>query len=292
MVRDRQRAAVRLGHLIDRNDFEIIYNDVTEQININVVIDFIIHAASQASPQAYLMDPVGTLNANVMGTASMLRLAHLKRCEAFLFFSSGAVCGEPPCIPFAETDYGYLDPATVQACYAEGKRVGETMCAAWSHQFAVPTRMVRPFHVYGPGIDLSDGRVFSDFAADILAGRNLILKSDGSSTRAFCYIKDATEGFFTVLLKGKDGTPYNIGNDAAYASIRELAKILVQDAFPEKNLKLIDAAPHDVEAYKRMPLSRSRPNLAKVSALGWEPKTGIVEGFQRTIASFAPKAGT
>jgi UDP-glucuronate decarboxylase len=182
-----------------------------------------------------------------------------------------------------ETDYGYLDPATVRACYAESKRLGETMCMAWHHQYGVPARIVRPFHTYGPGMALDDGRVFADFVADILAGRDILLKSDGSALRPFCYLADATAGFLTALLKGEPGRAYNVGNPDAEISIRDLAELLV-GLFPKLELQVRHQPPAaSPSAYLKSPVARSVPDTARMGLLGWQATTSLADGFRRTI---------
>ena len=113
--------------------------------------DFIIHSASQASPRYYGVDPVGTLRANSVGTMYLLEHAVKTVAEKFLFFSSGEVYGRPKYSNrlVGEDDYGYLDPMNVRSCYAESKRVGETMCASWAAQYKLDVSVVRPFHTYG-----------------------------------------------------------------------------------------------------------------------------------------------
>jgi nucleoside-diphosphate-sugar epimerase len=288
LVRSRQRAARRLGYLFDRVDLHLLEHDVVDPLDIDGSVDVIVHAASQASPRFYLTDPVGTLLANVAGTRTVLDLAVAKKSERVLFFSSGAVYGESERVPTREGDYGFIDPATVGACYGEGKRAAETMCMAYAHQFGVPIRMVRLFHTYGPGIDLEDGRIFSDFVRDILAGRDLVMTSDGLARRAFCYAADATEGVLTVLFNGDNATPYNIGNEAAEVSMRRLADILVHDAFPELGLTATYDSSRQSEDYAKSPVSRTAPDTTRARALGWVARTGIVEGFRRTVASFRP----
>jgi UDP-glucuronate decarboxylase len=89
--------------------------------------------------------------------------------------------------------------------------MGETMCIAWSHQFGVPVKIVRPSHTYGPGMELDDGRVFADFVANVVRREDIVVKSAGTARRAFCYLADATLAYFTVLLKGQHRQSYNVG---------------------------------------------------------------------------------
>lgn len=286
LVRNLEKARRRFSHLLAKSgNLLLLRHDVTQVLHFDGPVDFIVHAASPASPKFYLTDPVGTLTANVLGTYNLLELARARKDASVLLFSSGEVYGQSGKDSQGELDYGYLDPATVRACYGEGKRAAEAMCVAYSKQFGTRTTIVRPFHTYGPGMALDDGRVFADFVANLLAHENLVIKSDGLARRPFCYVADAVEGFFTVLLKGETATPYNVGNDETEVSIRELAQTLVE-AFAERKLTVImDPARQDKD-YARSPISRNCPDITRLRALGWRPRLGIVEGFTRTVASY------
>ena len=283
MVRNRDNAQSRFAAYQQRDDLQLIVQDVCAPLAIDERIDYIIHAASQASPKYFGQDPVGTLSANVLGTHNLLNLAKDKQVKSFLFFSSGEIYGQvdPSQIPIKEDSFGYVDPTKVRSCYAESKRMGETMCIAWACQYNVPAKIVRPFHTYGPGMKLDDGRVFADFVADVVNNRDIVMKSDGSALRPFCYLADATLGFFTVLLKGEIGQAYNIGNDKGEISILDLANLLVT-LFPEKGLKVV----RQNSGFLKSPISRNCPDISKVRALGWQPQTPVRDGFERTVRSF------
>jgi nucleoside-diphosphate-sugar epimerase len=286
LVRNRARAEARFAAYRGRPDLRLLVQDVCEPVVLAEPVHCIIHAASQASPKYYGRDPVGTLGPNVLGTHHLLGLAAAQHVEAFLFFSSGEVYGQvaPERIPTREQDYGWLDPADVRSCYGESKRMGETMCVAWAQQYGVPAKIVRPFHTYGPGMRLDDGRVFADFVADIVQGRDIVLKSDGSAIRAFCYLADATRGFFAVLLNGATGQAYNIGSPEEI-SILELARLLV-DSFPEKGLRVVRDAGVRPPGYLQSPVTRNCPDITKARGLGWTPTTAVQAGFIRTVRSF------
>lgn len=287
LVRNGKKAAERFAAHLNRRDLKLVVQDVCDPIQVDGPVDYIIHAASQASPKYYGVDPVGTLSANVLGTWRMLELARLKNSRKFLFFSSGEVYGTVSDQLTSENAYGYLEPLNVRSCYAESKRMAENMGACWHHQYGVPFVSVRPFHTYGPGMDLADGRVFADFVADIVAGRNIVMKSDGSAVRAFCYLADATSGFFTVLFKGIDGQAYNVGNSNGETSIIDLADLLVA-LFPERNLSVQKLDMLSGSNYLKSPVTRICPDISKVRSLGWEPETSVSQGFTKTIRSFEP----
>ncbi len=288
LVRNVERAKARFPHAAGRKDLHFLVQDVIDPVQYDGPVHYVVHAASQASPKYFGIDPAGTLLANTQGTLQMLTLARRAAARRFLFFSSGEVYGivDPSAMPIREDAYGYVDPTNVRSCYAEGKRAGETMCVAFQQQYGVPATIVRPFHTYGPGMRLDDGRVFADFVRDIVENRDILMKSDGRAIRPFCYLADATAGFFTVLLRGVPGQAYNIGNDRAEISIADLAETLVR-IVPERNLRVIRQQADRGRAYLESPISRNCPDISKVRALGWEPTTTIEDGFLRTIRSFA-----
>ena len=287
LVRNMEKAKYRFSHHQGRKDLIFIVQDVAEPVFIDESIDYIIHSASQASPKYYGSDPVGTLKANVLGTYNMLELARKKKVKSFLFFSSNEIYGKVPveCNPQDEMTDGYLDTCAVRSCYAESKRMGETMCVSWHHQYGVPAKIVRIFHSFGPGITLNDGRVFGDFVRNVLEGTDITLNSDGSALRAFCYVSDATRAFFTILLKGENANAYNMGNPSNEISIFALAELLTRQ-YPEKNMHIQINVPRNQEGYIKSPLSRGLPDITKLSGLGWNPEISIIEAFDRTIKSF------
>lgn len=287
LVRNRQKAIERFAAHQNRGDLTLKVQDVCDPLEVEGGVDFVIHAASQASPKYYGTDPVGTLSANIFGTHQLLEFARLKNCQKFMFFSSGEVYGAAPEGFTRENDYGYLDPLDVRSCYAESKRMGENMAVCWQHQFGVPVVIVRPFHTYGPGMDLFDGRVFADFVSDIVAGRNIVMKSEGTAVRAFCYLADAIAGFFTVLFKGISGQAYNIGNSNGETSIFDLAELLAS-LFPERRLKVEKFTQLNGNAYLTSPVNRICPDISKAIDLGWMPTISLTEGFTKTIRSFEP----
>lgn len=284
LVRNADKAAKRFARFHGERGFQILCQDVCEPVRTDAGFDYIIHAASQASPKYYRQDPVGTLRPNVIGTDHLLSLAKEHRSKGFLFFSSAEVYGAVSAdAPIAESALGVLDQCNIRSCYGESKRMGETMCVSWLAQHQVPAYIVRPFHTYGPGLALDDGRVFADFVADIVHRRDILLSGDGSAVRSYCYLGDAISAYFTILFHGKPGEAYNVGNAAQSVSVLELAQRLVQ-LYPALNLKV---ARKDVGSnYMPSAINKIIPDTSKIQALGWTPFIGIEEGFRRTIDSY------
>lgn len=257
--------------------FRLIVQDVCDEPDIEIPVDCIIHAASHASPRYYQRDPVGVIKPNVLGTYQLLEFARKRQVGNFLFLSSGEVYGTPRKIPSAESDYGYLDIGQVRSCYAESKRMGETLCVSYHHQYQLPVKIARLFHTYGPGITLDDGRIFGDIAAGVIREKELALRSDGSAVRTFCYVADAVLAMMYVLCRGADGQSINIGHRGGVYSVLELMTMIAgQYKIPLKR----EAVRED---YLPSPISVNQPNLQKLSALGFVPRFSVQEGFGRMI---------
>jgi UDP-glucuronate decarboxylase len=286
LVRNVGSARQRFASYLDNRFLEIIVQNVSDPLTFHDSFDYVIHAASQASPVYYRTDPVGTLSANVLGTYHLLTAAQKYATRGFLFFSSGEIYGivNNGNAPVAERDGGFLDPTDVRSCYGESKRMGETMCVSWAHQFGVPTRIVRPFHTYGPGMRLDDGRVFADFVRDILKGGPIVLQSDGSARRSFCYLADATLGFFTALLKGKTAEAYNVANPDGECSIGELADRLAS-VYSSEGITVERRIRTD-SSYVPSPILSTLPDVDKLKALNWKISWTIEDGFRRTVDSY------
>jgi len=284
LVRNLAKTRARFRHYEGRSDLTFLQADVSLDWEWPERCDVIVHAASQASPVFYGKDPVGTMNANILGTARLLKLARACGAEEFLYFSSGEVYGQVPAdkVPTCETDYGYIDICNPRSCYAESKRASETLGMSYAAQFNTPFKVVRPFHTYGPGMALDDGRVFADFVRDVVNSQDIVLKSEGTAIRAFCYLSDAVTGFFTVLLKGAQATAYNVGNPDGKISIRDLAELLVS-LFPERKLSVRKEVGSYADGYIPSPISINCPNIDRLRGLGWSPLYGVGDGFRRTV---------
>lgn len=284
IVRDLDKANVRFADLGQVEQLHFVRCDLSNPQGLDIHADWFLHAASLASPKYYSNDPVGTLAPNVIGTWHLLKLAKTCKARGFLFVSSSEVYGDVPGrASLTENDYGVVDPTSVRSSYAESKRMGESLCIAWMHQYGLPVFIVRPFHTYGPGVDLADGRVFADFAADIVACRDISMSSNGAARRAFCYISDALLGFFCVMLKGEPGLPYNVGNPSGDLSILELAELMTS-LFPHRGLKVYHAP--SAAGYLQSPHSRLLPSVERISRLGWHPIVSPQMGFRRMVESY------
>jgi UDP-glucuronate decarboxylase len=285
LTRNMERARAQLRESNGDTNLHLIEADVSQPFQLDERFDFVIHAASPASPVWYTQDPLGTIRVNTEGTARLLEQAYRNQSEGFLYISSSEVYGDTSAFsqPLRETDMGPLDPLAPRSCYGESKRLGEALCAAWWHQYQLPVTIARPFHTFGPGMRLDDGRVFADFVGNLLKGEDIVLKSDGGQRRAFCYLSDAAVAFFRILLQGDFGQAYNVGNPDNLVSMLELAERLSR-IYPEKMIQVRRERP--IEPSRSSPIAVSNPDVSRLKALDWQPLVNLEEGFRRTVESF------
>lgn len=287
-VRSKEKFERRFGAIEQYPFIELYMKDINQEIEIDQEIDFIIHAASLASPQYYAVTPVEVMEPNVIANYYLLRLAQRKCVESYLLFSTGDIYGKHKDVrSIKENDYGIMDPLDVHSCYGESKRMAETMCKCWQHQHGIPTKIARIWHTYAPTMDIeNDPRVFASFVNDIVHNRSIIMKSDGMAKRSFCYITDAVFGFFKILLRGKDGEAYNVCNTEEFYSILELAEKLVR-LYPEKGLRVIKKMRDSDDPYlENASANFASPDNTKLIQLGWEAKCPVEIGFKRVVDYF------
>lgn len=285
LVRSEEKLKKRFGD-VKRYKYLKVYTDSIEQeLHIEEDIDYIIHAASLASPQYYSECPIEVLKPNILGSYYLLELAERKKVSGYLLFSTGDIYGVvKETSKIKESDYGVMDTLDIHNCYSESKRMAETMCKSWFHQKNVPTKIVRIWHTYAPTMNIeSDPRVFASFVKDIIEKRDIVMKSDGSSKRSFCYIADALAAYFLVLLCGKSGEAYNICNTQEFYSIRELADALT-GLYPELGLKVRMEKREKTDSYVENSVANAiPPDNSKLEQLGWKAQYDLKTGFKRVI---------
>ncbi len=217
----------------------------------------------------------------MIGTRNMLELAKEKQAR-ILFFSSSEIYGDPDTkhVPTQESYRGNVSCLGARACYDESKRVGETLCRIYHEYFGVATIIVRPFNVYGPGMQERDFRTLPNFASRIKGGHPLNVYGTGEQTRTFCYITDALTGFILILLRGVPGEPYNIGNPVPEISMLDLAE-LIGEITKKKLIVNVIEYPDSYPADEPM---RRCPDIHKANIqLNYKPKVSLEEGLRRFL---------
>lgn len=285
---DNYITGFRKNFLIDLEQdpsFTFIHSDIRIPLNLQADVDFVIHAAGLASPFYYKKYPLDTIESAILGAKNLLEFSRITKPKGFLFFSSSEIYGdpEPEHVPTAETYAGRVSSIGPRACYDESKRLTETLCLTYYQMFGVPIKIVRPFNIYGPGMRHTDYRVMPTFLYKGLQGEDLPVHDKGAQTRTFCYITDALTAIFKVLLSGRAGEVYNIGNDKPEVTMYELASMICD------NLKT-GAKPKKIEYPDNYPAGepqRRCPDLTKIKKeLGYVPHVDLGTGIKKSIAWF------
>ena len=282
-----------LGELRGNTHLTVVRQDMIQPLPSNIGdFQYIVHAAGIASPMYYRKYPLQTIDANINGLRNLLdysvRQAERGRpVEGFLFYSSSEIYGDPAAnaIPTPEDYRGNVSCTGPRACYDESKRFGETLCVTFAHQYGVPVKMARPFNNYGPGLKITDGRVLPDFARDVINNRDIVMYSDGSPKRTFCYSADAITGYYKVLVKGHPGEAYNIGIERPEISMAELADKVIATARELFGYtgKLVRGKSKEADYLVDNP-NRRCPVIEKARKhLGYDPQISVDEGLRRAL---------
>ena len=265
-----------IEHLENNSYFSFIEHDVTEYIDVEGDVDYILHFASPASPIDYLKIPIQTLKVGSLGIHNLLGLAKAKNARV-LIASTSEIYGDPLVHPQTEDYYGNVNTIGPRGVYDEAKRFQESITMAYHRFHGIETRIVRIFNTYGPRMRLNDGRVIPAFMGQALRGEDLTIFGDGSQTRSFCYVDDEVEGVYRLLLSDY-AEPVNIGNPH---------EISISD-FAEEIIKLTGTTQKVI--YKDLPVNdpmQRQPDISLAKKLlNWEPKVGRAEGMKITYDYF------
>jgi dTDP-glucose 4,6-dehydratase len=267
-----------IAHIKNR-DFEFIKHDVTNYINVDGPVDYVLHWASPASPIDYLELPIPTLKVGALGTHKALGLAKAKGA-AFVIASTSEVYGDPLEHPQKETYWGNVNPVGPRGVYDEAKRFAEAMTMAYHRYHGVDAKIVRIFNTYGPRMRVKDGRAVPAFMSQALRNEDVTVFGDGSQTRSFCYVSDLVDGIIRLMLS-KENDPVNIGNPAEM-TIKQIAETIIEMTGSTSKI-IYKPLPVDDPKVRRPDITRAR------TLLQWEPKVELREGLTRTIDYFRTK---
>ena len=273
----------RLKRLNKKKYISFIKKDLTKAEIKSLDCDFFIHGASIASPTFYRKFPIETIKVNVLALVKILEKfsKNKKKPNSIIFMSSSEVYGNPPkkFIPTSEDYTGNVSFTGPRACYDESKRIGETICINYFEKHKLPIKIIRPFNVYGPGQNLEDKRIIPDTIKGILE-KEVVLFSDGKPKRSFCYISDQIRGIMQVMFSGRNGEPYNVGNDEMISIKGVVQKFIKQSKL---NIELKFKISTDKKYTTDNPQNRC-PNLSKIKKINnWKIKFKTDNGIRRTL---------
>ena len=281
--RNPKKAEDRFRDFLNKEYFKIITANLLKPLDMDESINYIIHAAGGANARLYATNPVEVIEPNVIGTYHLLQLAMSNPVEGLLYFSSGDIYGQLENLEYVtEESIGKIDPLNEHSCYGESKRIAETMCKAFWTEYKVPVMIARISHTYGLTMDIeNDPRVFATFMRNAIWGEDIVMLSDGSAKRPFCYLADAVAAYFYILFKGKPGEAYNVCNSEEFLSIREFAEIAAR-LNEKQSLKVICKARAQTDTYLESPVRMDiNTSNQKLKELGMEFHFTTLQGMRK-----------
>ncbi len=283
MVRNRERAQAKFAEYADLDRIDYVIGDVIEPVHTDVKADYIIHCASNAAPDLYASDPVGTMRTNFFGTSHLLDYAKGCNCRNFLYVSTIEVYGNTgKADPISEEDFGYISASNVRSCYPESKKCCENLTICYGSQYGVPVTVGRLGYIYGAGMSKTDSKVCALFAREVAAGHDLVLKSAGTQLRSYTYVSDAITALLTILLEGKNGECYNIASPASRITIAGMAQKYC-DLFPEKGSRVTFDLPNEGEKKAFSFIANAILDSSRLEGLGWESQVSLDDGLRYAV---------
>ena len=281
--RNEKKAKERFCNYWEDANFTFVAGNINEGVSLpeDVCVDYIFHAASNTHPKAYATDPIGTVTTNIIGTDQLLRFGAAHQCKRFIFASTVEVYGENrgDTEYFEEAYCGYIDCNTMRAGYPESKRCGEALCQAYIAQKQMDIVIPRLSRTYGPTLLSTDTKAISQFIHKVVAGEDIVLKSEGTQVFSYSYVADAVAALLYIWLRGKNGEAYNIADPASDISLKDLAKIIADYA----GRKVVFELPDAVEAAGYSKATKAILDAAKLRGLGWKANYSMKAGLERTI---------
>ncbi len=267
---------------IKSEKFQFVKHNVSEFIDLEGELDYIMHFASPASPIDYLELPIQTLKVGALGTHNALGLAKAKKAT-LLLASTSEVYGDPLIHPQPEEYWGNVNPIGPRGVYDEAKRFAEAITMAYHRTHGINTKIVRIFNTYGPRMRVNDGRAIPNFLKQALTGKDLTVYGDGSQTRSFCFVSDLVEGLYRLLMS-EQNYPVNIGNPNEM-TVKEMADKILQ-ATNSKSKIIHVPLPEDDPKIRQPDITRARKYL------NWEPVVSLDQGLQSTLEYFKEQLKT
>lgn len=260
--------------------------DITNPINVDVPVHYIIHAASETASKFFVDKPVETIQTAVLGTYNTLMLAKEKNVDRYVYLSTMEIYGSPSTDEkINETHSTNLDTTSVRSCYPESKRLCENLCVSFMKEWDVPVNIVRLTQTFGPGVYYNDGRVFAEFVRCAIEKKDIVLHTTGETKRSYLYTQDAVHAILMVMTKGTPGQAYNAANESTYCSIREMAELVAEKCTHGRIQVLTKAEAGGTTNFGYAPKLCMNLDVSKLRALGWRPTCNLEDIFKKTIQS-------
>jgi UDP-glucose 4-epimerase len=250
------RNAIQYSDLLSHKNINFIQGDIMDLEKIESIFkeyapDYIVHCAAIAGVDTVIKDPVRTLDINILGTNNVLKACRLlPNLKRIVLFSTSEVFGSD------SFNSNESKPAVIGAVgearwtYALSKLANEHYADAYFKKYRVPTVILRPFNIYGPG-QVGEGAL-SIFIKQAIKNETITIHGDGSQIRAWCYVDDMVRGVMLSMTHiDAIGKSFNIGNPRSTLTIYGLANAVVRILNSQSKILFVPKTHADIEL--RMP---------------------------------------
>lgn len=286
--RNMERAQRRFANYVGSEGFTLLRYDVNEPLEGDTHYDYIVHAASNASPNFFQNYPVEVITSNILGVSHLMEYGLSHGMRRMLYVSSGEIYGKADIDQFCEHDSGYVDCTSVRSCYPSAKRAAETLCVSYAQEYDTEVVIARPCHTFGPHFTESDNRAYAQFLRDVLQGRDIVLKSKGDQMRSWLYVVDCARALLHILLRGTSGEAYNVADEHSVVTIRQFAEAISHAA----GRQVVFDIPDTPDGGNTTPIRHAVFSTAKLEALGWQPLLPFDEAISHTLSTLRSDKNT
>ena len=239
-------------------------------------VQTVFHLGAQTLVGVAQIDPVGTLEANVRGTWTVLEAARQTGVQQVLMASSDKAYGESASLPYLEDH-----PLVGRFPYEASKSCADLIAQMYARTYSLRVGIVRCGNLFGGG-DLNFSRLIPGAIRTTLRGDNFRIRSDGKFIRDFLYVEDAVEAYLCLAEHlaadpSLAGEAFNFGLGLRLTMLDLVDRILEIMGRPDLRPIVENIANNEIrEQYMASDKAHQR--------LGWAPFYGMDEGLRRTAA--------
>lgn len=222
--RDIIKFKEEVPHLAENPFINLIEKDVRYLYDLPSDVNYIIHAAGSPDNREHVSDPLNTIETLYKGTLTLLDAAsRLQNLKKIIHLSSHQVYGKNEGEQnITENSFGTFEALNVSNCYAESKRIAETICSYYKNNLRLPIIILRPFAFIGPYQDIEKPWAINSFIRDAILGGPIRILGNGLTERSYLYASDMAFCILKTLIYGKIGEIYNLGSNSPI-TLNELA---------------------------------------------------------------------
>jgi GDP-L-fucose synthase len=279
-LRQKGAAQIFVPHL---EQYDLVKLDDIHRMLDDAQPDLIIHLAALAGGiGANRARPADFFYINLMMGVQLMHAAWQRAVDKFV--AIGTICAYPKFtpLPFKEENLWDGYPEETNAPYGLAKKMLLVQAQAYREQYGYNAVYLLPVNLYGPrdNFNLETSHVIPALIRKCLEARQrgdrqVVLWGDGSPTREFLYVEDATDGILLAAERYNGAEPVNLGSGNEI-SIKDLAMLIARLTGFEGDL-VWDTSKPNGQPRRALDVSRA------AQYFGFRAQVPFEEGLRRTI---------